>query len=72
MACQLCAGVVGTQAVKILLKRGTVLAAPHGMQYDAYRDKMKRTWRPWGHRNPLQRLAIAIGRHVLGKTLNLS
>ncbi|TFW19278.1 ThiF family adenylyltransferase [Duganella callida] len=72
MACQLCAGVVGTQAVKILLKRGKVLAAPHGMQYDAYRDKLVRTWRPGGNSNPLQRLAIVIGRQVLGKALNAS
>ena len=72
MACQLCAGVIGTQAVKILLKRGKVLAAPHAMQYDAYRDKMVRTWRPGGNRNPLQQLAILIGRRVLGKSLQQS
>jgi hypothetical protein len=62
MACQICAGVAATTALKILLKRGPVLAAPHGLQFDAYRNRLVRTWRPGGHRNPLQRLAIAIGR----------
>lgn len=62
MACQICAGVAATTALKILLKRGPVLAAPHGLQFDAYRNRLVHTWRPGGHRNPLQRLAIAIGR----------
>ena len=62
MACQICAGVAATTALKILLKRGKVLAAPHGLQFDAYRNLFVHTWRPGGHRNPLQRLVIAIGR----------
>ena len=62
MACQICAGVAATAALKLLLKRGKVLAAPHGVQFDAYRNKLAHTWRPGGHRNPLQRLVIAIGR----------
>ena len=60
MGCQLCAGVAATEALKILLRRGKVDAAPVGMQFDAYRGKFKRTWRPWGNRNPVQRIAIAI------------
>jgi molybdopterin/thiamine biosynthesis adenylyltransferase len=69
MACQLCAGIAATQALKILLGRGHVLAAPHGFQYDAYRDKLVRTWRPGGNRNPIQQLALAIGKRVYGKAL---
>lgn len=69
MACQLCAGVAGTQALKILLQRGHVLAAPHAMQYDAYRDKLVRTWRPGGNRNPIQRLALFFGRKMMAKAL---
>jgi molybdopterin/thiamine biosynthesis adenylyltransferase len=61
MACQLCAGIAATEALKILLGRGKVLAAPHGMQFDAYRNKLSHTWRPGGNRHPLQRLAIMIG-----------
>lgn len=67
MACQLCAGIVATEALKILLGRGNVLAAPHGMQFDAYNNRMKRTWRPGGNRHPIQRLAIAIGKRQFGR-----
>ncbi|WP_313950194.1 ThiF family adenylyltransferase [Accumulibacter sp.] len=66
MACMLCAGVAGSEALKILLQRGKVLAAPHGVQFDGYRNKLARTWRPGGNRNPLNRLAIAIARQQLG------
>ena len=66
MACQLCAGFAGTEALKILLGRGRVLAAPHGLQFDAYLGRMVHTWRPGGNRHPIQRLAIAIGRRQLG------
>lgn len=66
MACHLCAGVAATEVAKILLKRGDVLTAPWGLQFDAYRGKLKRTWRPGGNRNPIQRLAIAIASRQLG------
>jgi molybdopterin-synthase adenylyltransferase len=65
MACQLCAGVAATEALKILLRRGPILAAPHGLQFDAYRNQMVRTWRPWGNANPLQRVMIWLARRQL-------
>lgn len=67
MACQLCAGVAATEALKILLQRGDVRAAPYGMQFDAYRNRMALTWRPGGNKNPLHRIAIAIGKRQFGK-----
>lgn len=67
MACELCAGVAGTEVLKILLGRGPLLAAPWGLHFDAYRQRMKRTWRPGGHRNPIQRIALAIARRQLAK-----
>ncbi|MEO6422319.1 MAG: ThiF family adenylyltransferase [Candidatus Nitrotoga sp.] len=66
MACQLCAGAAATEALKILLGRGPVRAAPKGYHFDAYRNKLTLTWRPGGNRNPLQRLAIAIAKRKLG------
>jgi len=63
MGCQLCAGVAGTQAVKILLNRGKVLAAPRGLHFDAYRNRFVTTWRPGGHRNPITRLCLTIAKH---------
>jgi molybdopterin/thiamine biosynthesis adenylyltransferase/nitroreductase len=55
-ACQLCAGVAATEAVKILLDRGPVRAAPHYQQFDAYRGKWVTGWMPGGNANPLQRV----------------
>ena len=66
MACQICAGMAATEALKIMLGRGKVYAAPVSLQFDAYRGRLKRTWRPWGNRGPWQRLAIAIARRQLG------
>lgn len=65
IACQLCAGATAAESLKILLGRGKVLAAPWGYQFDAYRNRMVRTWRPGGNRNPLQRLGLWIARRQL-------
>lgn len=66
IACQLCAGVAASEALKILLGRGKVWAAPHGIQFDGYRNRLAHTWRPGGNRNPINRLAIALARRQLG------
>jgi len=66
MACQLCAGVAASEALKILLGRGKVWAAPHGIQFDGYRNRIAHTWRPGGNRHPINRLAIAIAKRQLG------
>ena len=65
IGCQLCAGVMAADALKILLGRGKVAAAPHGYQFDAYRNRFHRTWRPGGNRNPLQRLGLWLARRQL-------
>jgi len=67
MGCQLCAGVAATETMKILLGRGKVLAAPHGLQFDAYRNKLVHTWRPGGNNHPLQRVALKIGMRQIAK-----
>lgn len=66
MACELCAGLAATQVLKLLLKRGPIVAAPWGWHLDAYRNRCVRTWRPGGNRNPLQRLGLAIARKKFG------
>ena len=60
MACELCAGVAATESLKILLGRGRVVSAPWGVHFDAYKNRLKRTWRPFGHAHPLQRLLIGL------------
>lgn len=72
MGCELAAGVAGTYALKILLHRGPVPAAPRGIHFDAYRNKLVHTWRPGGHRNPLQRLLISLIRRNVRKQTALS
>lgn len=67
MACDLCAGIMGTEVLKILLGRGRVVWAPRGMHFDAYRQRLAHTWRPGGNRNPLQRLLMAVARRRLSR-----
>jgi molybdopterin/thiamine biosynthesis adenylyltransferase len=67
MAVKMCAGVAGTYVLKILLNRGSVLVAPHGLHFDAYKNKLKKTWRPLGNRNPLQRMMFKIAKRILIK-----
>lgn len=65
MGCELCAGVAATTALKILLGRGEVVSAPWGLHFDAYKNKLKRTWRPGGNNNPLQKLCLVIARRTI-------
>ena len=65
MACDLCAGLAGTNVLKILLNRGKVIAAPRGLHFDAFENKMKSTWRPWGNNNPIQKLGLLIAKKRL-------
>ena len=64
-ACQLCAGATATEALKILLGRGEVLCAPWGFQFDAYRNRYVKTWRPWGNRNPVQQIGLFVARRQM-------
>jgi molybdopterin/thiamine biosynthesis adenylyltransferase len=67
MACDLCAGVTGTAVLKLLLKRGKLRPAPWAMQFDAYRQKLSFTWRPFGNANPVQQLLLRFIRPRLGQ-----
>lgn len=58
MACELCAGMMGTAVMKLLLGRGELRPAPWALQFDAYRQRLRFTWRPWGNANPLQWLLL--------------
>jgi len=66
MGCMMCAGVAGTEALKILLGRGRVYSAPWGVHFDAFKNRLARTWRPGGNdRNPLQQFALSMARRRL-------
>lgn len=63
----LAAGVACSNAIKLLLGRGPIIHAPHGMHFDAYRNKLIKTWRPIGNRNPIQRLMFVFVKKMLEK-----
>lgn len=56
LACDLAAGVVGAEAIKILLHRGRIKAIPHFHQFDPYVGKYVQGKLRSGNRHPLQRL----------------
>ncbi|MFQ5533355.1 MAG: ThiF family adenylyltransferase [Sphingomonadales bacterium] len=66
-ACNLCAGVVAAEAVKILLRRGLVRAAPWCHQFDPYQDKAHSTYLWSGNRNPLQTVKRHIGYRLFAR-----
>ncbi|MGP9801198.1 ThiF family adenylyltransferase [Rheinheimera sp. NSM] len=65
MAVQLCAGIAGTYVLKILLGRGDILCAPYGLHFDAYRNKLVKTWRPFGNAGLVPRLMFRIAKKIV-------
>jgi molybdopterin/thiamine biosynthesis adenylyltransferase len=55
-AIQLCAGLASTEALRILLGRGTPFLAPRYFQFDPVRLRLAKGRLFWGNRHPLQRL----------------
>lgn len=67
MAVKMCAGVLGSNVLKILLGRGKVIQAPYGLHFDAYQNRFKVTWRPWGNKNPLQKVLFYVAKKIVLK-----
>jgi molybdopterin/thiamine biosynthesis adenylyltransferase len=67
MAVNLCAGIAETYALKILLGRGEIIAAPYGLHFDAYRNKFKKTWRPLGNAGLIPRIMFKIAKRVVAQ-----
>lgn len=65
MGVKFCGAVAGTYALKILLGRGELVCVPHGLHYDGYKNKLKKTWRPGGNRNPMQRIMFGIAKKIV-------
>jgi molybdopterin/thiamine biosynthesis adenylyltransferase len=61
-ACQLASGVVGAEAIKILLGRSGLRPAPYYSQFDAYRCLLRKGMLRFGNRGPLQKLKRRIMR----------
>jgi molybdopterin/thiamine biosynthesis adenylyltransferase/nitroreductase len=62
---QLCAGVTGAAAVKLLLGRGPVKAVPWHHHFDAYLDRLAVTRLRFGLGGPVQRVKLALAGRML-------
>lgn len=65
MSVQLCAGIAGSYVLKILLGRGDILVAPHGLHFDAYRNKLSKTYRPFGNNGLIPRVMFQIAKRLV-------
>lgn len=50
------ASLVTSEVIRVLLEKGNLAPIPHGMHFDPYARKFKRTFLFWGNRGPLQLL----------------
>lgn len=58
IGCLAASSAIGTAVVRILLEDPKFRWAPYGFHLDFYLLKLKKFYRPWGNRNPLQKLRI--------------
>ncbi len=65
MGVSLAAGTLCSNVLKLVLKRGEIVHAPCGLHFDAYRNKLIKTWRPWGNKNPIQKYMFWRVKHLL-------
>ena len=67
MGISLAAGVLCTNALKILLNRGEVIHAPRGLHFDAYQNILVKTNRPGGNKHWKQRFMCWYLKRLLAK-----
>ena len=65
VAVKMCAGLAESTVLKIVLGRGKVISAPHGLHFDAYKNKAVKTWCPFGNKGPIQRLKYEIAKKIV-------
>lgn len=58
---------MGANIFKLAVGRGKVFYAPYSFQFDFYRMKMKKSWMPFGNRNPIQRIIIFFAQKIIEK-----
>ena len=67
MGISLAAGVLCSNALKLILNRGVVVHAPHGLHFDAYRNTLVKTYRPGGNKHWKQRFMCWYLKRMLAK-----
>ena len=58
IACQICAGMAATEAVRIILDRGKIKPVPYYFQFDPYLQKYRKGKLQLGNRNPIQKIKM--------------
>jgi molybdopterin/thiamine biosynthesis adenylyltransferase len=67
MGCLAATTALSSICTKITISRGKMLWAPRGYQIDFFRNKMTTFWRPFGNRNPIQRILISVLKRMIKK-----
>lgn len=65
VSCQICAGMAGTEALRILLKKKGLKPVPYYVQFDPYLMKLKKGKLYFGNKNPIQRIKMAVVKRLL-------
>ncbi len=65
LACQICSGMAGAEAVKIILKKGKVRPVPSYAQYDPFLQKLKKGTLVGGNKNPVQKVKLKVVNYLL-------
>ena len=71
IACQLCAGLAGTEAVKILLNRGKIHPVPYFTQFDPYVGKYVVKKLYMGNRHPWQRVKKVVVKKMINRNTTI-
>ena len=67
VACQICSGMAGTEAIKILLNKGKVRAVPCFSQFDPFLNTYRKGRLPMGNKNPVQMIKKRVVQFLLNK-----
>jgi len=67
IACQLCTGMAGTEAVRIILARGGVKPVPYYYQFDPYLRKYCTKKLNMGNKHPWQQIKAALVKRMLNR-----
>lgn len=67
MGISLATGVLCSNVFKLILNRGEVITVPRGLHFDAYRNKLIKTWRPFGNKNPMQKYMFRLLKKMLAE-----
>ncbi|MDX9962632.1 ThiF family adenylyltransferase [Desulfobacter postgatei] len=67
IACQLCTGMAGTEAVRIILGKGGVKSVPYYYQFDPYLRKYYTKKLNMGNKHPWQQVKVALVKKMLNR-----